>query len=80
MLLLRFIPQADSVWNSELNSCQVLHSERNVVNLIVTLVEDSLLLVLMLSGLQRYKESGMIGIWRLLHRQVSEHPSTLTEI
>jgi hypothetical protein len=34
----------------------------------------------MLSGLQRYRGLGMIGIWRLLHRQVSEPPSTLTEI
>ena len=38
------------------------------------LVEDSVLLVLMLSGLRRYSESGMIGIWRLLHRQVSGPP------
>ena len=80
VFLLRLIPQAESVWNSESNSCTILHSERNVINLTVTLVEDSILLVLMLLGLQRYRESGMIGIGHFLHRQVSEPPSTVTKI
>ena len=80
VLLLKLIPQAESVWSSESNSCTILHSEWNVINLTVMLVEDIVLLVLMLSGLQRYRESGMIGIWHLLHRQVSEPPSTVTEI
>jgi hypothetical protein len=70
----------EAVWSSESNSCLVLHSERNVAVLAVTLVEDSVLLILMLLGLQRYKLSGMAGIWRLLYRQVSGLPSTLIEI
>ena len=71
VLLLRLIAQTESLWSSESNSCLVLHSERNVANLTVMLVEDSVLLVLMLSGLRRYRLPGMAGIWRLLHRQVS---------
>jgi hypothetical protein len=65
------IAQADSIWSSESNSCLVPYSERNFANLTVTLVEDSVLLVLMLSGLRRYGGLGMAGIWRLLYRQVS---------
>ena len=80
MILLRLIAQTESAWNSESNSCQVLHSERNVEVLTVTLVEDSVLLILMLLGLRRYRLSGMAGIWRLLYRQVSGLPSTLIEI
>ena len=74
MILLRLITQTETGWSSESNSCLLLHTERNVANLIVTLVEDSVLLVLMLTGLRRYREVGMIGIWRLLYRQVSGHP------
>jgi len=61
--------RVESVWSSESNSCLVLHSERSFAAIIVTLVEDSVLLALMLSGLRRYKELGMVGIWRLLYRQ-----------
>jgi len=66
---IRNIVRAESVWSSESNSCLVLHSDRSLANVIVTLVEDSVLLVLMLSGLRRYRELGMVGIWRLLYRQ-----------
>ena len=70
MLLLRLFAQTESVWSSKKNSCLVSNTERNV-NPIVILVGDSVLLALMLSGLRRYGELGMVGIWRLLYRQVS---------
>jgi hypothetical protein len=34
-------------------------------------VEDFILLGLMLSGLRRYGEAGMFGLWRFLYHQVS---------
>ena len=71
VILLRLITQAESVWSSESNSCIFVHTERNVESLTATLVEDCVLLVLMLSGLRRHRLSDMVGIWRLLHRQVS---------
>ena len=74
VLLLRLIAQAESVWSSEANSCIVLYTERSFANVIVTLMEDSVLLILMFSGLRRYKESRTVGIWRLLYRQVSGPP------
>jgi hypothetical protein len=74
VILLRLITQAESVWSSESNSCLLPHTEWNVENLIATLVEDTILLGLMLTGLRRYRELGMIGIWRLLYRQVSGPP------
>ena len=80
MLLLKLIPQAGSVWSPESNSCIIPYSGRNVTNLTVILAEDTVLLGLMLAGLRRYGDSGMVSIWRLLHRQVSRPPPTLTEI
>ena len=71
VLWLRLIAQTEAIWISETNSCLVLHNKRNVENLTVMLAEDCVLLVLMLSGLRRYKLSDMVGIWRLLYRQVS---------
>ena len=65
------LTQAEAVWSSESNACIVLHTERNVANLAITLVEDCVLLVLMLSGIRRHGGLGMAGIWRLLYRQVS---------
>jgi hypothetical protein len=38
----------------------------------MTLVEDFVLLILMLSGLRRYGEIGMFGLWRLLYHQVRQ--------
>ncbi|KAI0256380.1 hypothetical protein BJV78DRAFT_1151128 [Lactifluus subvellereus] len=86
---IRSVVRAESVWSSESNSCLVLYSERSFTNVIVTLVEDSVLLVLMLSGLRRYRESGKVGIWGLLYRQgllwivlvtVAEIPSAGTSL
>ncbi|KAI0295832.1 hypothetical protein B0F90DRAFT_1748744, partial [Multifurca ochricompacta] len=64
------IATAESVWSPTTQSCVVLHSRRSMANIIVTLIEDIILLILMLMGLRRYGEAGMFGLWRLLYNQV----------
>jgi len=61
--------KAASVWSSTAQSCVVLHTEWTKGPVTVTLVEDFVFLVLMLSGLQRYGETGVSGLWRLLYHQ-----------
>ncbi|KAI0302733.1 hypothetical protein BC826DRAFT_985970 [Russula brevipes] len=82
----RNIAMAVSVWNSAADTCLVLHTRRGLTPVTITLVEDVVLLVLMLTGLRRYGEAGMYGLWRLLYRQglfwlalvtVAEIPSTV---
>jgi hypothetical protein len=69
-LLLRLFAQTMSIWSSGSSFCGTLYSGRNI-NPIVILVADSVLLVLMLSGLRRHGGLGVVGTWRLLYRQVS---------
>lgn len=38
----------------------------------VTLGEDLVLLILMLTGLRRYPDVGLYGLWRFLYRQVCQ--------
>jgi len=61
--------RADAVWSPTAKTCLVLHTERTTEPVTVTLVEDFILLVLMLSGLRRYGEAGMFGLWRFLYHQ-----------
>ena len=60
------------MWSSTDGTCIVLHTERSIGAITITLAEDLILLILMLSGLRRYGEAGMFGLWRLLYHQVSE--------
>ena len=43
-------------------------------------MEDLVLLALMLSGLRRYGEAGMFGLWRFLYNQVSGSLFTYAEM
>jgi hypothetical protein len=73
VLLLRLFAQMVSIWSSRLSSCVdfVRAGSGWDANPIVTLATDSVLLILMLSGLRRHGDLGMVGTWRLLYRQVS---------
>jgi hypothetical protein len=59
------------MWDPAANTCIILHTQRSVEPVTITLVEDFILLALMLSGLRRYGEAGMFGLWRFLYYQVS---------
>jgi len=61
--------RADAVWSPTAQTCLVRHTERTTEPVTVTLVVDFVLLVLMLSGLRRYGEAGMFGLWRFLYHQ-----------
>jgi hypothetical protein len=66
---MRSLVRADATWNPSTASCLVLNTERTIGPVTVTLVEDFILLILMLSGLRRYGETGMFGLWRFLYHQ-----------
>ncbi|KAH9985802.1 hypothetical protein BJV74DRAFT_550801 [Russula compacta] len=77
---------ADAVWSSTDGTCVALYTEQSIGAITITLVEDLVLLILMLSGLRRYGEAGMFGLWRLLYHQglfwlalvtVAEIPTTV---
>jgi hypothetical protein len=77
---------SEAIWDTELSTCYVIKSNRNMTTIIVTLGEDLVLLSLMLIGLRRYGDVGMYGLWRFLHRQgllwlvlvtVAEIPTTI---
>jgi len=68
-IYIRSISRADAVWETTANSCLILHTERSIEPVVITLVEDFILLALMLSGLRRYGEAGMFGLWRFLYYQ-----------
>ncbi|KAI9448707.1 hypothetical protein F5148DRAFT_1250441 [Russula earlei] len=68
-IYIRSMSRADSTWSPKAQTCLVLHTEHSIEPVTMTLVEDTVLLVLMLSGLRRYKEAGMFGLWRFLYRQ-----------
>ncbi|KAH9036718.1 hypothetical protein EDB83DRAFT_2677898 [Lactarius deliciosus] len=75
-------------WSGAQNNqqCLVIKTDRNLTTIVVTLAEDLVLLILMLTGLRRYGDVGMYGLWRFLHRQgllwlvlvtVAEIPTTV---
>jgi len=59
------------VWDQTANTCVILDTRHCIEPITITLVEDFILLALMLSGLRRYGEAGMFGLWRFLYNQVS---------
>ena len=73
VLLLRLFVQTVSTWKSRLSSCLIFirAGSGGDADPIVILATDSVLLILMLSGLRRHGDLGMVGTWRLLYRQVS---------
>jgi len=66
---IRSMARANSVWSPTAKTCLVLHTEHSIEPVTITLVEDFVLLALMLSGLRRYGEAGMFGLWRFLYNQ-----------
>jgi len=66
---IRSISRANAIWDPAANTCLILNTERTIEPVTITLVEDFILLGLMLSGLRRYGEAGMFGLWRFLYYQ-----------
>ncbi|OBZ65994.1 hypothetical protein A0H81_14030 [Grifola frondosa] len=66
-VLYGLIHAGGSVWNTELNGCQVLDSVRSRLDVIVTFVTDFLMLVVMIVGTWMKRGSG--SLWRLVYRQ-----------
>ncbi|KAI0062705.1 hypothetical protein BV25DRAFT_1825221 [Artomyces pyxidatus] len=59
-----------AAWNEDAGFCLVLHTARSRDNVLVTLATDTVLLLLTLFGLLRWRNAGMAGgIWRLLYTQ-----------
>ncbi|KAH9993250.1 hypothetical protein BJV77DRAFT_999543 [Russula vinacea] len=69
VIYIRSMARADAMWDPAANTCIILHTQRSVEPVTITLVEDFILLALMLSGLRRYGEAGMFGLWRFLYYQ-----------
>jgi hypothetical protein len=66
---IRAIARANAVWDQTENTCVIQNTRDCIEPITITLVEDFLLLALMLSGLRRYGEAGMFGLWRFLYNQ-----------
>jgi len=66
---IRSIARANAVWDQTANTCVILNTKHCIEPITSTLVEDFILLMLMLSGLRRYGEAGMFGLWRFLYYQ-----------
>jgi len=66
---IRGIARANAVWDQSANTCVILNTRHCIEPITITLAEDLLLLALMLSGLRRYGEAGMFGLWRFLYNQ-----------
>ncbi|KAI0064864.1 hypothetical protein BV25DRAFT_1822618 [Artomyces pyxidatus] len=60
-----------AAWSTETGACAIQDTVRNRANIIVTLATDAVLLLLMLFGLLRYRNAGMVrgGIWKILYNQ-----------
>ena len=64
--------QLHAKWNAFLPGCIVFNSHSSKLNIIVTLIVDTILLLTVLVGLLRWRSDGlgMFGIGRLLWKQV----------
>lgn len=68
------------MWDQTANTCVILNTRHCIEPITITLAEDLILLALMLSGLRRYGEAGMFGLWRFLYNQVSGGLFTFDEM
>jgi len=66
---IRTLTQVDGAFSPEFNACGVLNADANLSNITVTLVVDIFLLVLMLTGLMRWKGASRFGLWKVLWGQ-----------
>jgi len=66
---IRGVARADAAWDQTANTCVILNTRDCIEPITITLAEDFILLALMLSGLRRYGEAGMFGLWRFLYNQ-----------
>lgn len=66
-----------SAWTG--SSCTILHTNHSRISVLSAFTTDIILLVLMLTGLMRWKNApSSSGVWRLLRNQVSiTHPRPL---
>lgn len=88
---IRNIIQSKAIWvnrelKAELSSCLVIRTNRNTILTVLTLGENLILLSLMFSGLRRYRDVEMNGLWCFIHHQgllwlalviVAELPATI---
>jgi hypothetical protein len=63
--------KVSSLYNPVVDTCEILHTRRGLVNAVAMLVIDVVLLVTMLIGLLRHVYSNSWGIWKLLYQQVA---------
>jgi hypothetical protein len=72
--------QFQSVWSPAQSACGLLHSDRSKYNLIATLTEDVVLLLIVLVGLLRLRKDGtLLGLGKLLWKQVGRGHLPLTD-
>ncbi|KAI0062697.1 hypothetical protein BV25DRAFT_1915836 [Artomyces pyxidatus] len=67
---IRSIVMTQAAWDEQNSFCAVMNTTRRRDNILATLATDIVLLLLMLFGLLRWRNAGMVhGIWRLLYAQ-----------
>src|ERR1700677_2605212 len=57
-------------FNAELSTCLVIRTSHNMILIILTLSKNLILLSLMFSGLQRYRDMDTNGLWQFISHQV----------